>query len=302
MSIPLFDCHCDTAVRALLTGQELRRNSLHMDLDRLSRFSPAAQVFAVCTETLIAPQRKAAEAVHYFKEQIEMNSDIVKLCLNSHDIRSALAEGRIAALLSIEGAEQIGKLEQSYSSGVRIVHITWNFDNELCGAAMGRGSGLSEKGRAFVKKAQELGILLDLSHISEKGFWDVIEINCKPIIAGHSNAKALCDVPRNLSDEQFAALKEHGGGVGINLYPEFLGLSRDIDAVFAHIEHFMALGGEKAVFLGCDLDGIDEMPEGIRGVEDLGWIYETLLRHNYPESLVRDIFFNNVMNIMEKVL
>ena len=122
------------------------------------------------------------------------------------------------------------------------------------------------------------------------------------MIAGHSNAKTLCSVPRNLTDEQFTALAGQGGGAGINLYPEFLGLGRDIDAVFAHIEHFMSLGGEKAVFLGCDLDGIEEPPKGIRGVQDLGRIYETLLRHNYTEQLARDIFRNNILRIMEKAL
>ena len=302
MSIPLFDCHCDTAVRVWLTGRSLRENSLHLDLMRLKKFSPAAQVFAVCTETLEDPQGKAAAVIRYFKEQIEMNSDIVKLCLNSHDIVSTMAGGKIAALLSVEGAEQIDDIEMAYALGVRVVHITWNFDNGLCGSVMGSGAGLSEKGRCFVKKAQELGVLLDTSHISQQGFWEVLEISRKPVIAGHSNTRALCPVPRNLSDEQFIALKNQGGGAGINLYPEFLGLGRDIDAVFVHIEHFMALGGEKAVFLGCDLDGIDEMPKGIHGVEDLGKIYEVLLRHNYPESLVRDVFINNIMNIMERVL
>ena len=302
MSIPLFDCHCDTAVRVWLTGRSLRENSLHLDLRRLKKFSPAAQVFAVCTETLEDPQVKAAAVIRYFKEQIEMNSDIVKLCLNSHDIVSTMAGGKIAALLSVEGAEQIDDIKMAYALGVRVVHITWNFDNGLCGSVMGSGAGLSEKGRCFVKKAQELGVLLDTSHISQQGFWEVLEISRKPVIAGHSNTRALCPVPRNLSDEQFIALKNQGGGAGINLYPEFLGLGRDIDAVFAHIEHFMALGGEKAVFLGCDLDGIDEMPKGIHGVEDLGKIYEVLLRHNYPESLVRDVFINNIMNIMERVL
>ena len=302
MSIPLFDCHCDTAVRVWLTGRSLRENSLHLDLMRLKKFSPAAQVFAVCTETLEDPQGKAAAVIRYFKEQIEMNSDIVKLCLNSHDIVSTMAGGKIAALLSVEGAEQMDDIEMAYALGVRVVHITWNFDNGLCGSVMGSGAGLSEKGRCFVKKAQELGVLLDTSHISQQGFWEVLEISRKPVIAGHSNTRALCPVPRNLSDEQFIALKNQGGGAGINLYPEFLGLGRDIDAVFAHIEHFMALGGEKAVFLGCDLDGIDEMPKGIHGVEDLGKIYEVLLRHNYPESLVRDVFINNIMNIMERVL
>lgn len=302
MRIPLFDCHCDTISRIATNCESLRSNSFHLDLNRLAKFSPSAQIFAVCTETLAQPKEKSKAMLEKLNREIEKNSDIVKLCLNSHDIVSTMAGGKIAALLSVEGAEQIDDIEMAYALGVRVVHITWNFDNGLCGSVMGSGAGLSEKGRCFVKKAQELGVLLDTSHISQQGFWEVLEISRKPVIAGHSNTRALCPVPRNLSDEQFIALKNQGGGAGINLYPEFLGLGRDIDAVFAHIEHFMALGGEKAVFLGCDLDGIDEMPKGIHGVEDLGKIYEVLLRHNYPESLVRDVFINNIMNIMERVL
>ena len=167
---------------------------------------------------------------------------------------------------------------------------------------MDGGTGLTNKGRQFVMRAQELRIMLDMSHISERGFWDTLEISTRPVIAGHSNSKAVCNVPRNLSNEQFAALVRRGGGAGINLYPEFLGLGRDIDAVFAHIDHFMSLGGERSVFLGCDLDGIEETPRGISGVQDLGKIYETLLRHNYSEQLVCDIFRNNILKVMEKAL
>ena len=302
MNIPLFDCHCDTATHAREHGEALRRNSMHLDLERLGQYSPAGQVFAICAVDDPEPVKFADISIAYFHEQIKENSDIVKLCLNFQDIITAEAEGKIAALLSVEGAEQIADIEAAFGQGVRIVHITWNHDNALCGAAMDGGTGLTEQGRRFVCRAQELGIMLDMSHISERGFWDTLEISTRPVIAGHSNAKTLCSVPRNLTDEQFTALAGQGGGAGINLYPEFLGLGRDIDAVFAHIEHFMSLGGEKAVFLGCDLDGIKEPPKGIRGVQDLGRIYETLLRHNYTEQLARDIFRNNILRIMEKAL
>ena len=167
---------------------------------------------------------------------------------------------------------------------------------------MGSGSGLTAQGREFVADAQEMGVALDMSHISERAFWDVLEIAEKPVIAGHSDAKALCEHPRNLSDRQFCALVQLGGGAGINLYPDFLGLSRDVDAVIAHIEHFLSLGGERAVFLGCDLDGIDKTPEGISGVQDLGKIYEAMLRRNYPEALVRRVFWDNLYDIMRKML
>lgn len=302
MNIPLFDCHCDTGARAREHGEKLRRNRMQLDLERLSHYSPAGQVFAVCAADDAEPVKFADVSIAFFLEQIKENSDIVKLCLNFRDILSAEKEGKIAALLSIEGAEQISDIDEAYGQGVRIVHMTWNHDNALCGAAMDSGAGLTHEGKSFVLRAQQLGIMLDMSHVSERGFWDTLSISTRPVIAGHSNARAVCNVTRNLTDAQFTALVKQGGGAGINLYPEFLGLGRDIDAVFAHIEHFMSLGGERAVFLGCDLDGIEQMPKGISGVQDLGRIYEALLRHNYPERLARDIFRNNILRVMEKAL
>lgn len=302
MNIPLFDCHCDTGAHACEHGEKLRRNRMQLDLERLSHYSPAGQVFAVCAADDAEPVKFADVSIAFFLEQIKENSDIVKLCLNFRDILSAEKEGKIAALLSIEGAEQISDIDEAYGQGVRIVHMTWNHDNALCGAAMDSGAGLTQEGKSFVLRAQQLGIMLDMSHVSERGFWDTLSISTRPVIAGHSNARAVCNVTRNLTDAQFTALVKQGGGAGINLYPEFLGLGRDIDAVFAHIEHFMSLGGKRAVFLGCDLDGIEQMPKGISGVQDLGRIYEALLRHNYPERLARDIFRNNILRVMEKAL
>lgn len=302
MSIPLFDCHCDTITQADEMHETFRSNSLHIDLNRLSAFSPSTQVFAVCAVDDPQPIEFAKREIAFFKEQLSENSDIIKLCLNYDDIAAAEGDGKIAALLSVEGAEQMPDADIAYDMGVRIVHLTWNHDNAFCGAAMDSGSGLTASGAAYVRRAQELGIMMDMSHISERGFWDVIEISSRPIIAGHSNSRYICDVPRNLTDAQFTALVRSGGGAGINLYPEFLGLNEDIDAIFAHIEHFMSLGGEKAVFLGCDFDGIETTPRGIDGVQDLTVLYEHLLRHNYPEELVRDIYHGNIMTVMEAAL
>lgn len=300
--IPLFDCHCDTISRVMTEGGSLRKNGFHTDLERLHKFAPCAQVFAVCAETLNRPVEKADAMLRRLSQEIEENSDIVMLCLNFHDIKKAAESGKVAAFISIEGCEQISSLESAYQDGVRVLHPTWNFDNDLCGAAMGSGKGLTEKGRAFVKKAQHMGFALDMSHISERGFWDTLEACEKPVIAGHSNAKALCNVPRNLTDEQFNALVLIDGGAGINLYPEFLGLGKDINAVIANIEHFLSLGGERSVFLGCDFDGIDSTPTGLDGVQKLDKLYNELLERNYPEALVRALFWDNLYDIMEKML
>lgn len=141
-----------------------------------------------------------------------------------------------------------------------------------------------------------------MSHISEQGFYDVLELANKPVIAGHSDSAAVCPNPRNLTDRQFEYLVKCGGGAGINFYPKFLGKNGDIDAIVAHIEHFLSLGGEHSLFLGCDLDGIETMPHGFSGVQDMGILYEALLKLNYAEDCVRDIFYNNLHDIIGRAL
>jgi membrane dipeptidase len=122
------------------------------------------------------------------------------------------------------------------------------------------------------------------------------------VLASHSNAKALCDHPRNLTDAQFLALVKNGGCAGLNLCPDFLGQGRGIEAVIAHADHFLSLGGQKSLCLGGDLDGIGSLPAGLRGVQDLGVLYEAMLRRNWSEKLVQDIFYHNLMRFMEAAL
>ena len=183
-----------------------------------------------------------------------------------------------------------------------MLNLCWNHDNALCGAAMDSGAGLTERGRAFVRECQRLGVAADMSHASERTFWDVMEISEKPVIASHSNSAALCaDFPRNLTDAQFTALARCGGGAGINLCPGFLRSGgAGIADVLRHIERFLSLGGEGAVFLGADFDGIDSTPRGLAGAQDMRRLYEELLRLNYPEALVGRIFYGNLMDILER--
>ena len=304
--IPYFDAHCDTPVPVHFERGSLYENKYHLDLNRLSAYAPCAQVFSICVNRGPDMTGETERVLSTLLRELDANGANVVLCRNSVDITQAAVQNKIAALISIEGAERLDcsveQLRSLYARGVRIVHITWNDDNVLCGAAMDSGRGLTAEGRAFVAAAQDMGVALDMSHISEKGFWDVLEAAQKPVLAGHSNAKALCDHPRNLTDEQFLALLRSGGVAGLNYYPEFLGLTRDIDAVVAHAEHWLSLGGEKAVCLGGDLDGIPRLPGGMTGVESVGEIYNAMLRKNWSENTVRDIFYNNLRDFFGRAL
>ena len=298
MGIPYFDAHCDTLSVLHSRGAEwsLGANAAEVDIDRLSAYSPAAQVFAIW-------------GGHYEEKLALLRRSLARdgravLCRTAEEVRKANAAGKVAALLSVEGAEILGcsieRLREARErDGLAMINLCWNSDNALCGAAMDSGSGLTDAGRAFVRAAQDVGVAVDLSHASERTFWDVLEIAEKPVIASHSNAAALSsEFPRNLTDEQFTALVKCGGGAGFNLCADFIGLGRDIGACCAHIEHFLALGGEKSLFLGTDFDGIAAVPRGLYGVQDMWKLYEALLERGHSEELVQDIFYGDLLRIL----
>lgn len=305
MKIPYFDAHCDTALPVYDYGKSINRNNFHIDIERLSAYAPSAQVFSICAAHRKGMVEKTQWVMNELLRQLHVHSGKVMLCLSAADLDLAAEQGKVAALISVEGAEKldcsIENLREAYRKGLRIVHLTWNHPNSLSGTCVD-GGGLTERGREFVKAAQEMGVALDMSHISEKAFWDVQEIAVKPVLAGHSNSKTVCDHIRNLTDEQFCALVKTGGVAGLNMYLDILGHGRDIEAVLAHAEHFLSLGGEKAVCLGGDLDGIPEMPKEMSGVQDMAKLYEAMLRRNWSEELVRDIFYHNLRNFMERAI
>ncbi len=305
MPIPLFDSHSDTVHMAHRLRKHLRENDMQLDLLRGSAFAPRGQVFSIWGEPRREPPMFDA-VIGYWERELAENADLLAHCRSFSDIRAAVSAGKCAALLSIEGAEQIGcdvdKLRAAYDRGVRIIHLCWNYDNVLTGSATEGQGGLTEAGRRFAQEVCALGMVIDLSHISERAFWDVLELTDRPVLAGHSDAAGVCAHPRNLTDEQFTALAKRGGVAGLNLSPRFLGLGADIDAVVAHAEHFLALGGEKAVCLGTDLDGVKELPAGLSGIQDFDRLYEAMLRKNWTEAQVRDIFFGNLNAFWERAL
>ena len=303
MAIPRFDAHCDTLGRP----RALRHNpSTHLDLERLSAFAPSAQVFAI----FAPPGLDSSDSYHLERRRAEKmlrrNADLCTLCTSAEEVRAAAGEGKVAVMLSVEGATllecSVVNLYYAYKEGVRLVNLVWNKDNRLCGAAMDSGSGLTGHGVRFVKAAWNLGVGVDLSHASEQTFWDVLEIAERPVLCSHSNARTLCDHNRNLTDEQIRALIANGGVIGLNFCPDFLGGDRDMNAVLGQVEHFLALGAGKTLCLGGDLDGIESMPEGMSGVENMPELYEALLAMGLKEELVQDIFWNNLLDYMERAL
>ena len=315
MKFPVFDLHCDTAselVRRKAAGAEdtLNKNTLHIDLDRAAVLPGYGQCFACFTTTRkdagidrgpspLAFFERQMDAIY---SQVEANSDRIRLAFSGKEIQQNYEKGLMSAVLTIEGPAGFdfdpALLEDLYNVGFRITSLGWNESNPLTGSNV-TGGGLTDLGREFVKEAQRLGMRIDVSHISDEGFWDIMEITRAPVLATHSNSRKLCNVSRNLTDEMFLAICGTGGVAGINLYTAFVGQDPDIDSLCDHIFHFMELDPTgKHIALGGDLDGCESLPRGFSDVRDYSKVAERLLARGLEEQSVADIFWNNAVGVI----
>lgn len=305
-NIPYFDGHCDTIYECMGKGRSLRENSGHVDLMRGQRYGRRAQFFALFDNVRELPEgtawTKLCQMHDWFCAQAAENADVMALCRTGAEVDAAAAQHKTAALLSIEGADlldcDMAHLETAASWGVRLLNPVWNNANALCGScAQEPERGLSARGVEFVARMEELGIHTDVSHISDAGFWDVLRRAKRPVVASHSNARAICHHRRNLTDDMFRAIRDTGGVVGINLYADFVG-GDTMEQLIAHIERFLSLDGEKTVALGGDLDGCEALAAGFSDVQDVAKLYQALEERGYPQTLLEDIFWNNWRRIL----
>ncbi len=308
MNIKIFDAHCDTIQKICDSGKELLNNDCHLMLEKM-RENKHIQVFATFIDKeadLLLPFERCNQLIDYYFNELDKNSDKISHCETVDEIDDACTEGKIAALLSIEGGEALsGKLENVdyfYKRGVRLLTLCWNYDNEICGSiASEENSGLTDFGKNVLERMNSLGMVTDLSHSSEKTFWDVMELSKKPVVASHSNVFELRKHKRNLKESQIRALIENGGCIGINFYSEFLAEGKSkISDILKHIEYILAFGGENNIGLGSDFDGMTELPEEINGIWDIEKIPEELLKIGYSEELVQKIAYRNFLRVFNE--
>ena len=316
MNVSVFDFHCDTSLKLLgkdmNSAGELRKNDGHIDLERASRLSGYAQCFACFTTPFMEKWAKVSPIVIFERElvtiqrEVDANRDMIAIAYSPEEIKENRENGKMSAILTLEGTAGFGYdpelLENLWDIGFRITTLGWNEDNVLTGSHK-TGGGLTEQGRAYVKEAQRLGMLVDVSHISDKGFWDIMDITTAPVIASHSNSRSVCNCSRNITDEMFTAICKTGGVVGINLGAQFVGENADIDTVCDHILHFMELDPTcKHIALGGDLDGVDVLPNGFTGAESYEVLAQRLLERGLSTDQVADIFWNNAFGVIERAV
>ncbi|MBE6923094.1 MAG: membrane dipeptidase [Ruminococcaceae bacterium] len=316
MKFPVFDFHCDTALNLLgkdMNGHgSLRRNDLHIDLERAAVNGGYAQCFS-CFTTPFMEKWGGVSPVTVFERELavilaemEKNADLIRQAFSTRDILQNQENGLMSGILTLEGTAGINydaaRLEELYRTGFRVVSLGWNEQNPLTGSHR-TGGGLTDQGREFVWEAQRLGYLVDVSHISDEGFWDLIKITEGPVIATHSNSRSVWGVSRNLTDDMFRAICETDGVAGFNMCAEFIGEKPTLDHACDHILHFLELDPSGThIALGGDLDGIENMPEGFHGVQSFPAFAEALMARGVEEKTVHNIFWNNALGVMDRAV
>lgn len=316
MRFPVFDLHCDTALALL--GEDVNQagslasNKGHIDLNRAEKLAGYCQCFACFTTPFmeqwhhITPTLVFEREIATIQREIDKNKNRISIAYSPEDVIANLEKGKMSAILTIEGPAGFGfdpeLLESMFLAGFRISTLGWNESNPLTGSNQ-TGGGLTDLGKAYVRQAQSLGILVDVSHISDEGFWDIMKITQAPVIASHSNSRALCNHSRNLTDDMFCAIRDSGGVVGINQFADFLGQKPTLDTVCDHIFHFLELDPEgRHVALGGDLDGCEVLAEGFEGVQSYDALADRLIARGLDAATVQNIYWNNALGVMATAL
>lgn len=236
-----------------------------------------------------------------------LTSPLLEPIFHMEDCLRIILQRRIPVLLSLENAASLeGSLEKLhflYQRGIRGITLTWNGENEAAGGCLS-DAGLKPFGRRLIREMEQLGMYIDVSHLNDKSFYDVVSFATTPLIASHSCSRALCPHPRNLTDEQFRLLLASGGGVGVCFYPLFLNGSQqaNLQDVVRHIDHFCQLGGGSGVGLGSDFDGIPVQNQDLMDSSCYQQLFSVLRTRGYSSRATRQVAYQNLYQILCKLI
>ena len=314
-NFPVIDFHCDTASE-MLDGRSLYQNDGMLNIQKLKEGGVFCQFFAMYIR--MSDHNSPSEGYDHLKKiysnfmkELSLNSQHIALAKTAAEITAIRGEGKIAAVLTLEeGAvldSKIERIDELYEMGVRLVTISWN--NENCiGSPHSPEPGLMNRGlKPFgmeaVRRMQELGIIIDVSHLSDGGFWDVVKLSKKPFVASHSNARYLCGHTRNLTDEMLRALAGAGGVTGINFFHKFLGSDEtgSIGQMVAHIKHIRKVAGIDALALGSDFDGF-KGPCELSDCSQFPLLTDALAKAGFSGEEIEKICWKNAMRVIRQLL
>ncbi len=315
------DFHIDTLIHWLKQQQKgldkdatLYNNPYHVDFSRLIKSAYAAQFFATYInlgeKTFFSNTHyeDALFAIDTLHKQVSLSTDI-SIATSFDEYKKNKEEKKHSVFISVEEGgildNDITRLDTLYERGVRAITLTWNYENCIGYPHEKSGSefGLKPFGFEVIEKMENLGILVDVSHLSDQGFWDICNISKKPFIATHSNARTVCDTTRNLTDEMLRALAGRGGITGLNFYGYFLQGSEtsSVEDMVKHIQHIVNVAGEDVLALGSDFDGIEGNLE-LEGVQDIYKLVNGMEKAGLPSAVIEKICYKNAESFLERAL
>ncbi len=297
----LFDLHCDTALELYLQKQPLKDGSLHVSLDKAREYETYIQTMACWCDCSLSDEDAYAQfltVTDHLKD--ELNANGIPLIRDKASLSAVREKSNRGVILAVEDARllsgKISRLDTLYARGVRFLTLTWGGESSI-GGAHDTEKPLTPFGREVVERCFEIGIIPDVSHASRRVTAEVIKMAKsvgRPVLATHSNAFAVHEHTRNLTDAEFSAIAETGGVVGVSLCTYHLSHgSCGISDVVRHIKHYLSIGGENALCLGCDFDGIETTPDGIPDLSALPALYNALRNAGVSEETAQKIFFEN---------
>jgi membrane dipeptidase len=312
----VIDTHCDTLGRVVEGQRRLGERSAlgQFDLPRARDGGVTATLMATFFNDGRAGSgaKQTLDFIDAFHEELDANADVAVQAVSAADIERAKREGRVALMLTMEGAEglegDLGVLRLCYRLGLRVLGFTWNRRNEAADGLddRGTGGGLTRFGRALLAECERLGVLVDIAHLSPAAVRDVFEFSERPVLATHANARAVYDHPRNLSDDQLERVAATGGVVGVVPVPPFLGPYEErapLAPLFDHLDHLLRVVGDDHVGLGLDFDGVGS--KRVEGIEDATMVPNLtagMVERGYPPERIAKILGGNFLRVFREAL
>lgn len=321
------DLHCDTL--SALRGKKrqgnvvtLMENDLQLDVGKMETGNYILQNFAVFVDWGEEEDAYACakEQIEIFKKEINQCRGRIRQARTFQEMEENKKNGILSAVLTLEEGEicqgDLNKLEKMYRLGARMMTLTWNYENSLASPAacddrrvsVREGKGITETGIAFLEKMEELGIIVDVSHLSDEGISDVLKYSKKRIAASHSNAREICRHPRNLTDGQIRKIADQGGMIGINYYGTFLTEEKTngvyfsrVEDIVRHIRHMADVGGIGCIGLGSDFDGMDDNLE-LKDASKAELLWDALKKSGFRESEIEAVCYKNVWEFYREML
>lgn len=304
------DLHCDTAYRMIKEDLSLNDDACKVNIEKLKKGGALAQTFAffVDLEEEKDPYDAFISMYNNFIREVDKNKDKIEIVRNTDELKQCNNNGKVGAFLSIEEGEvlkgDVSKVLDVYEKGIRMLTLTWNYENSIGYPNVNfkyKDKGLKEKGIEIVNEMERVGIIPDCSHLSDGGFYDLSKICKKPFIATHSNARAIKNHPRNLTDDMIKILSNKGGVMGLNFCSDFVAEDdiTKVSKIAKHAKYIKNIGGIDVLSIGSDFDGIENEVE-IKDTSEMDKLYYGLKKEGFSDDDIEKVFYKNIIRVLKE--